>query len=108
MINYKQWKIDFMEIKVNTKDITKLFKQLGGVPDSVHEDAFHFLRKETPIRSGNARRKTKKESGLRIGSRYPYAQKLDEGSSRQAPKGFTDPTIDRMEQLVDKEIRKID
>lgn len=97
-----------MEIKVNTKDVTKMFKQLGGVPDDVHNDAFKFLRQETPKRSGNARRKTKKESGLRIGSRYPYAQRLDDGWSRQAPNGFTDPTIDKMAQLVDKEIRKID
>ena len=97
-----------MEIRVNTKDVTKLFRQLSGLPSDIHRDAYTFLKNKTPIRSGNARRKTKKESGLRIGSRYEYASKLDEGFSRQAPDGFTDPTIDKMKQLVDKEIRKID
>jgi hypothetical protein len=97
-----------MDIKVKTKDITKLFSQLGKMPKGVHSDAFTFLRQATPIRSGNARRKTKKESRLRIGSRYGYAGKLDDGFSRQAPDGFTEPTIDKMEQLVDREIRKID
>jgi len=97
-----------MEIKVKTADVDKLFSQLGKIPKSVHNDAYFFLKRKTPKRSGNARNKTRKESGLRIGSRYPYAEKLDEGWSRQAPNGFTDPTIDEMVKIVDKEIRKID
>lgn len=97
-----------MDIKVKTKDVTKLFQQLGKVPGHVHSDAYFFLKRKTPKRSGNARNKTRKESNLRIGSRYPYAEKLDEGWSKQAPNGFTDPTIDEMIKLVDKEIRKID
>ena len=86
----------------------KLFKQLGVLPDKVHSDAYFFLKKKTPVRSGNARSKTRKESNLRIGSRYPYAERLDTGWSKQAPKGFTDPTIEEMEKIVTKEVRKID
>lgn len=97
-----------MATRIKTADVTLLFKQLGKVPTKVHDKAYYYLKKETPIRSGNARSKTRKESGLRIGSRYPYAEKLDEGWSKQAPNGFTDPTIDEMIKLVDKEIRKID
>ncbi len=97
-----------MGIKVNTKDVTKMFKQLVELPSDVHSESYTFLKKQTPIKTGNARRRTKKESGLRIGSRYSYAGSLDDGFSRQAPDGFTEPTIDKMEQLVIREIRKID
>lgn len=97
-----------MEIKIVTKDVSKLLNQLGKVPTHVHNDAYNYLKKQTPIRSGNARSKTKKESNLRIGSRYAYAGRLDDGWSRQAPEGFTEPTMDYIETLIDKEIRKID
>ena len=97
-----------MAVRIKTADVNLLFKQLGKVPTNVHNKAYDFLKRKTPIRSGNARSKTRKESGLRIGSRYPYAERLDEGWSKQAPRGFTDPTITEMGNLVEKEIRKID
>ena len=97
-----------MDIKVKTADVVKLFKQLGQLPSKVHSDAYFVLKKKTPKKTGNARSKTRKESNLRIGSRYPYAERLDTGWSKQAPGGFTDPTIDEMEKIVAREVRKID
>ena len=55
------------------------------------------------MRSGNARRKTRL-SGNKIIAGYNYAQKLDEGYSRQAPDGMTKPTEEfikkRMTQII--------
>lgn len=53
----------------------------------------------TPIRSGNARRKTVLNRG-NIEANYPYAVRLDQGWSRQAPKGMVQPTIEYMRKLV--------
>ena len=44
----------------------------------------------TPIRSGNARRKTNLR-GSEIQADYPYAGRLDAGWSRQAPDGMIKP-----------------
>ena len=42
-----------------------------------------------------------------IKSGYPYAGRLDEGWSKQAPKGMTEPTIGHIDDLVAKELRRI-
>jgi len=44
----------------------------------------------TPIASGNARRNTNL-NGQTIVASYPYAQRLDEGWSKQARNGMTKP-----------------
>ena len=45
----------------------------------------------TPVRSGNARSRTKLVNNNTIVADYPYAQRLDDGWSRQAPRGMTQP-----------------
>jgi hypothetical protein len=52
----------------------------------------HF-KSITPIDTGNARSKTEFNVS-RIEGNYPYAARLNEGYSRQAPSGMTDPTIE--------------
>ena len=61
--------------------------------------AYKAFVKNTPVRSGNARRNTRK-SGNAIDANYPYAQRLEEGYSRQAPKGMTEPTIEEVRDYV--------
>jgi hypothetical protein len=69
--------------------------------EKIADVAYKTFKSVTPIRSGNARRKTKKE-GKRIVADYPYAQRLEEGYSKQAPKGMTEPTIDAIRDYVFK------
>jgi hypothetical protein len=59
--------------------------------------------KNTPIRSGNARSKTTLKGGDSIAADYGYAGSLMKGTSKQAPQGMTDPTID----WVRGELRKL-
>ena len=78
-----------VSVSVNDKitgDIARIKRQLAAVPKEAHKE-FVAL---TPVRSGNARRNTTLQ-GDTIQARYPYATRLDEGYSRQAPRGITRP-----------------
>lgn len=82
-------------ITPDLKRIQAALKKLPGL-------AYDVWMKNTPIRSGNARRHTNLKSN-KIQAQYPYAQRLDEGYSKQSPKGMTEPT----EKFIEQEIRKI-
>lgn len=60
---------------------------------------------KTPIRSGNARDRTALKNNV-IEANYPYAQRLDEGYSRQSPKGMTEPTIKHVQQYIKRQENK--
>lgn len=91
-----------VKIKDNmTPSLRKIENAIEGVPES----AYAFWRRNTPIRSGNARRRTRLQ-GNTIEARYPYAQKLDEGASKQAPDGMSQPTTDFLDREYRKRIRK--
>tara|TARA_R100001510_G_scaffold34047_1_gene30512 strand:+ start:532 stop:831 length:300 start_codon:yes stop_codon:yes gene_type:complete len=97
-----------MVIKVNDKQVQAMFKELDKMPRFVMEKTYPVLKSNTPIDKGNARSKTKLEKNkTQIGSRYPYADRLNTGWSKQAPNGFTEPAIDEIERLVFDQIRKI-
>lgn len=49
------------------------------------------LKSLTPIDTGNARNKTRLVGKDKIEANYPYAQRLDQGWSKQAPEGMTKP-----------------
>lgn len=87
-------------LKVNTmtSSLKRIQKKLAQVP----KEAYQEFVDETPIRTGNARRKTRLE-GHTIAARYPYAQKLDEGYSNQSPDGMTKPT----EAFIKKRVKQI-
>ncbi len=80
--------------------ISRLNKVLNTLDDKKVTDVAHkaFVQ-NTPIRTGNARRNTVK-SGNDIDANYPYAQRLEEGYSKQAPKGMTEPTIEEVRKYV--------
>jgi endonuclease YncB( thermonuclease family) len=59
----------------------------------------------TPIRSGNARDRTGLKNNV-ILANYPYAQRLDDGYSRQAPKGMTEPTLKHVQQYIKRQENK--
>lgn len=94
-------------IKVDKGEFNKLIKDLGDVPKNVMGNAYKFFKAETPIRSGNARNNTKLKSKLEIHANYPYAGRLDDGWSRQSPKGMTAPTEDFIEDEVSRQINRI-
>jgi hypothetical protein len=76
----------------------RIRRQLDNLPD----EAYDVFYKETPIRTGNARSKTRLR-GDTIDANYPYAQRLDDGYSRQSPRGMILPTM----QYLRKRLRQI-
>lgn len=67
--------------------------------------AYPVFVANTPIKTGNARRHTKKNTD-EINANYPYAQRLDNGYSRQSPDGMTKPTIAAVQAYVRKTLGK--
>jgi hypothetical protein len=96
-----------LNLKVDTKEFSKLVALTKKAQDNLVSDAHDFFVKETPIRSGNARLSTFHTKNSIVAD-YPYAQRLDEGWSRQSPEGMTQPTIDYIENtLIPNALRRI-
>jgi hypothetical protein len=97
-------------VKVSKRDMIKLQKQINKAIDISTEDTYEFFKQKTPVKGGNARRNTKyKEKGTKttiIGD-YPYSGILDDGYSKQAPRGMTKPSLNELEKVISKQFRKI-
>lgn len=91
-------KIRRNRIRKSTGEIRKRFQSLPKL-------AFRFWRKTTPIDTGNARRRTRLRGNI-IEARYPYAERLDEGYSRQAPRGMFEPTSKYLDKVTRRMLRK--
>ncbi len=76
--------------------------------NNISREAFKKFREVTPIKTGNAKRKTRLE-GNTINADYAYAGVLDKGrhmtrrgmrGSEQAPKGMSEPTLEHVREYV--------
>jgi hypothetical protein len=86
-----------------SSSLRRIQRQLDKLP----EEAYRYFKSITPIRSGNARRNTFfNKNREEIDARYPYAQRLDEGYSKQAPQGMSKPTEKYIQQRSRKIMRK--
>jgi F0F1-type ATP synthase gamma subunit len=77
--------------------LNEIDRKVNRIKDHAHEE----FRKITPIRTGNARSKTNRIN-RGVEAAYPYANKLNDGFSRQAPTGMTDPTVEAIREFVRK------
>lgn len=92
-----------MEIKIDIKDaITNDLKDIQKELKALPKEALQEYVSLTPIDKGNARRKTKLKGRDTINANYPYAQRLDEGYSKQAPDGMTKPWEKWLSRRLDK------
>lgn len=78
------------------RDINRKMRRLRPLPKEAHG---HFVS-ITPIRTGNARQSTEFIKGNTIDAAYNYANRLNEGYSRQARNGMTKPTIGFLRRRV--------
>lgn len=95
----------FVQITSNRNievELLRLKKELSKLP----QESLKEFKALTPIRSGNARSKTRLQGQNTISADYQYAQRLDEGHSRQAPEGMTKPFEEWFEKQVNKKFRK--
>jgi hypothetical protein len=86
--------------------LNQKFKNAQALKREVMRPAFDFFVKTTPIKTGNARRSTSLNDST-IDANYSYAGKLDDGYSKQAPKGMTEPALKELTRLVNQYINRI-
>ena len=94
-----------ISLKIGVDKISTNVKKKIAQLDAVPAQAYTFFKAHTPIKTGNARSRTtlKKDT---IVAAYPYAQRLDDGYSRQAPDGMTKPTEAFVQKAVDKIMKR--
>ena len=82
-------------------------KQIKKVLNPVHmaNGAYKVFYANTPVRSGNARRNTELRQD-EIQANYPYATRLDQGYSKQRPKGMIAPTMAWLKAYVKRHLGK--
>ena len=90
-----------VDVKISgnlNRDLNEIKRDLKAYP----AQALAEFKSLTPIRSGNARRRTTLRNDA-IEADYPYAGRLDQGWSKQAPQGMTKP----FEQWVRSRVKQI-
>ena len=95
-----------MAITVNDKEFRGLLKDIMKTANADWQKAGTHFRSITPIDTGNAKRKTNTR-GKVIRADYGYASKLDEGYSRQAPNGMSDPTFEYYADILERDLGKL-
>ena len=91
-----------MTVRLDKDTITPSIAKMKAALQQLPKAAFQDWVKSTPIDTGNARRKTKLNQNT-IEAQYPYAQRLDQGYSKQAPNGMSEP----VQKFIEREMKKI-
>lgn len=94
-----------MSVKLVNNGMTASLRRIQSELDKLPQQAYNFWVKSTPKDTGNARRKTVLKNN-EIQANYAYAKRLDEGWSKQAPNGMSEPTEKFIQQRTDKILRK--
>ena len=77
----------------------KLGSIVRGVIDEISKDLLKEVKKNTPVRTGKARRGWRRKfdrKGVSVNNKVEYISYLDEGISKQAPEGFSKPSLDKI------------
>lgn len=95
----------WVDVKFNMTPIQRYTRTKTKAIRELPQRALDFFVAQTPVDTGHARRSThlKGKNDATIHANYPYAQKLDDGHSQQAPKGMTEPT----KKWIEREYKKI-
>ena len=85
--------------------MTESLKKLEQVLEQLPETAYEIWLDNTPKNSGNARSKTRLK-GKTIHADYAYAKRLDQGWSKKAPGGISEPTAQALTKHLNSKMRK--
>jgi len=94
-----------LNLKIDNHILQAKLKDLARVEAAVAPLVYQYFKAITPIRSGNARAHTVLK-GKTIEAEYPYAYKLDDGYSQQAPNGMTEPTKEYAKKVTQDWIKQ--
>lgn len=88
-----------MAVKVTRNRMSPSLGRMQTKFDKLPKLAYQFWRRITPKRTGNAKRRTKLRGRI-IDAAYNYAVPLDNGWSRQAPRGMSQPTEEYIKRRI--------
>ena len=92
-----------------TKVAADLNRELDQTVRQISQDYFDSVKEKTPVRTGRARRgwrlKKQRELSYSVNNRVPYIGRLDEGYSKQAPRGMTRPAAREVLRTSRRRIR---
>ena len=91
-----------MKVTVTRNTISSQLRAIKDDLKDLPKEVYDEFVSLTPVDTGNARRKTRLQ-GSTIKANYKYATRLDEGYSRQAPNGMSEPT----RKFIQNRLRKI-
>lgn len=91
---------------INQDGFNRKIQLLQNLESEVMKETYKFFKSITPKDTGNAKNKTVLIKH-RITGNYPYAKRLDEGWSKQAPTGIIKPSIRNMLDNIKTYLRKI-
>lgn len=94
-----------LRVKLVKNLVTPSLRRINSALDKLPAEAYKVFKEETPIKTGNARRRTRLQ-GEEIKADYNYATELDDGKSRQAPDGMVKPTERYITKRVNQIMRK--
>lgn len=89
-------------LKLISNQISPSLKRIRTELSKVPKEALDKFKAATPVKSGNARRRTRLQNNTIVAD-YPYATDLDMGKSPKAPQGMSKPT----EQYITKRVNNI-
>ena len=92
-----------MGVRISRNTLTLSLNRIEARLTRLPQDAYNYWKGITPVKSGNARRRTKLQ-GRKIKTMYGYAVPLDKGSSTQAPQGMSEPTERYIKQRMTRHI----
>lgn len=93
--------------KVNLTQFNKQIAEAKRALDDLPEFAEKTMQKNTPIRSGNARRNTELQ-GNTVVANYAYAERLENNYSPQTRgQGIIAPTEREIQKEVDRRLKGI-
>lgn len=98
-----------LKVKLDTRKLRAWSSKTRKRLDDLNDEALEKFKDLTPIDTGRARKNTRlkeRNDKATIEGRYPYAQRLDKGWSRQAPEGMTKPFADWWKKRVKQIVRK--
>lgn len=99
-----------IQIKKDQDTITPSLDRIQRELKTLGPGAYKTWVENTPVRSGNARNKTRLRGAGQdktfIDANYDYAVPLDRGSSRKAPQGMSKPTLAWIRQNLRRIMRK--
>lgn len=94
-----------MSVKKVKDDVTPALKRMAIELERLPREVYNYWVSITPKDKGNARRSTKLK-GDTIHADYKYAERLDEGYSKQAPRGMIEPVEKYLERRLKQLMRK--